>query len=98
MSKKKGTPKKLTKRERKALSGPGPSGGGGHEHQHIHCVACGAHLDDVQFRASPPSAKWIACQHGSRFATCTGCVANAQQLLDEHDRTGKPVDAAPAFH
>lgn len=94
MSRRKGTPPTLTKKERKALAGKTA----GHEHQHIHCIACGVHLDAAQFTSSPPSAQWIACQHGSRFPSCQACRPEAQRLLDEHDRTGRPVDAAPAFH
>ncbi len=96
MSRKKGTPKKLTKKERKAQAGGG--GGGGHDEQHIHCVACGVHLHGEQFSQTPATALWVACQHGSRFASCVGCVPEAKRLLAEHDRSGKAVDAAPAFH
>ncbi len=95
MSRRKGTPPKLTKKERKALAG---TSGGGHDHEHIHCVACGVHLHQEQFSATPSTARWVTCQHGSRFAACDGCVPEAKRLLDEHDRTGRPVDAAPAFH
>jgi hypothetical protein len=96
MTARKRTPPKLTKRERKAISGKGPSG---HDHSHhIHCVACGVHLDPAQFATSPSSAVWVTCQHSSRFASCVGCVTETQRRLDEHDRTGRPVDAAPALH
>lgn len=99
MTARKRTPPRLTKRERKALSGNPGGGGGGHDHaHHIHCVACGVHLDPSQFSATPSTARWVTCQHGSRFAACEGCVTEAKRLLDEHDRTGRPVDAAPAFH
>jgi hypothetical protein len=102
MTARKRTPPRLTKRERKATSGnptSGNQGGTGHDHaQHIHCVACGVHLDPSQFSASPSTARWVACQHGSRFAACVGCVPQAKLLLEEHDRTGRPVDAAAAFH
>ncbi len=91
-----------TKRERKAISGnsgPGTSGNAAHDHsQHIHCVACGVHLDAAQFAAAPVTARWVTCEHGSRFAACEGCVPRAKQLLEEHDRSGRPVDAASAYH
>lgn len=85
--------KTLTKKERKALNGPGPSG---HEHQHIHCIACGKHLDHEQFHSG--TATWLTCQHGSRFAACTECSAHGERLLAEHDRTGRPVAQAAAWH
>lgn len=87
--------KRLTKREKKEQSG----GGGGHEHTgHIHCIACGRHIDPEEFSAAPPSAMVITCQHKSQFAACTGCEVSAKYLVDEHDRTNKPVNAAPAYH
>jgi len=85
---------KLTKRERKAQS-PGATG---HDHAHIHCVACGRHLDAKEFAATPATARFLTCQHGSRFASCTGCTALAQRLLDTHDRTGQPVQSAAIWH
>ncbi|MSP26420.1 MAG: hypothetical protein EXR75_14960 [Myxococcales bacterium] len=96
-SRKNSTPKRLTKRELKAERGGGSTP---HEHhdEHIHCVACGAHLDAAQFTESPAAARWIYCQHKSRFASCTGCVPEAQRRLDEHDRTGKNVATAGAWH
>lgn len=87
--------KRLTKREKKA------AGGGGehtHEHQHIHCIACGRHLDGDEFSNSPPTAKIIACEHGSKFPVCSACVGQGQKLLDEHDRTGQPVKTVGAWH
>ena len=86
--------KRLTKRERKAEAG---GAGEGHDHQHIHCIACGRHIDSAEFSASPPTAKIIACQHGSKFPSCAACVGPAKQLLDEHDRTGQPVKTAGAW-
>jgi hypothetical protein len=88
--------KRLTKRERKAADGGG--GGHTHDHQHIHCIACGRHLDPGEFADSPPTAKIIACQHGSKFPVCATCVDQGQKLLDEHDRTGQPVKSAGAWH
>jgi hypothetical protein len=87
--------KKMTKRERKAQT---PSGAAGHTHhdQHIHCVACGRHLDIEEFDAN--TATFLVCQHGSQFPACTLCRVPAQALLDEHDRTGRPVKIAPAHH
>ena len=93
--------KKLTKKERQAITGKGPSGaratGGGGGDQHIHCVACGRHLDPQEFD-SPATATFLQCQHGSQFAACLGCQIPGQKLLDEHDRTGQPVRAASAWH
>jgi hypothetical protein len=91
--------KKLTKKERQAMSGKGPAGanaGGGH--QHIHCVSCGRHIEPSEFDGPMATAAIIACAHGSQFAACLGCQVPAQKLLDEHDRTGQPVKAASAWH
>jgi hypothetical protein len=95
MSRRKQTPKTLTKRERKALEGRGPSG---QDDRHIHCVACGAHLDPAQFTARPSTARHVTCRHGSRFACCEGCVSEALRRLEEHDRSGRPVQTAAAWH
>jgi hypothetical protein len=95
MAKKKKREKRLTKRERQARDGKGPSG---HEGAHIHCVGCGRHLDAAEFTANPSTARWLVCQHQSKFASCTGCVEESQRRLDEHDRLGRPVQMAPAFH
>jgi hypothetical protein len=87
---------KLTKRERKALSpNPAPTQ---HQHQHIHCIACGVHLDPKEFDGLSPTATRVRCDHGSHFASCIGCVERTRQLLAEHDRTGKPVQTASAWH
>jgi hypothetical protein len=89
--------KRLTKRERKANDPgfrPGPRG----NNQHIHCVACGRHIDPAELASSPPSATWITCDHGSRFASCVGCMQEAQKRIDEHDRSGQPISAAQAWH
>ena len=85
--------KRLTKRERKA-----DQAGSAHDHQHIHCIACGRHIDGGEFSASPPTAKILACQHGSKFPACAACVTPAKRLLDEHDRSGQPVKSASAWH
>jgi hypothetical protein len=94
--------KKLTKKEQKAQSlrrtqveAPRAHD---HQHQHIHCTSCGVHLDPVRFEASPATAQWVACEHGSQFASCTEHVDKTKALLDEHDRTGKPVRQAAAWH
>ena len=87
--------KRLTKRERKAAGGAEPHQ---HHHQHIHCIACGRHLDAEEFTSSPSTARHITCQHGSTFPVCSGCVENGQELLREHDRTGRPVQSAGAWH
>ena len=87
--------KRLTKREKKAQT---PGGNHAHDHQHIHCVACGRHIDPGEFGASPPNAVFLRCEHGSRFPACAGCQDRGRQLLAEHDRTGRPVAAAAAWH
>jgi hypothetical protein len=89
---------KLTKRERKALAPARPAQPQGGHDQHIHCVACGLHLDASQFDPPSPSATIVTCAHGSSFPSCVECEAEAQRLLDEHDRTGQPVRAAGARH
>ena len=87
---------KLTKRERKAVAGPRPAAPA-NEHQHIHCIACGRHLDEADFDA-PATATLLTCDHKSTFPSCVRCMVKSQALLAEHDRTGKPVQTAPAFH
>ncbi len=89
--------KKLTKRERKTAEGKGPAGGGGGEGQHIHCVACGRHIEPVEFE-DPASAIIVTCAHGSQFPSCLGCKIPSQKALDDHDRTGQPVKTASAWH
>lgn len=89
--------KKLTKRERKAQNAA-PAGAAGHDHhQHIHCIACGRHIDEEELETGG-KATVVTCAHGSSFAACVTCEAKAQALLDEHDRTGKPVQVANAWH
>lgn len=92
------TPKRLTKRERKALFGKGPSGTPKAESAHIHCIACGRHLDPSDFTSNPPTATQLTCAHGSRFPACSGCVPEAQRRIDEHDATGQPPRVAHAWH
>jgi hypothetical protein len=87
--------KRLTKREKKEKSGGGAQS---QDHGHIHCIACGRHLDPSEFSAAPPTAKVITCQHKSQFPSCAGCEVTAKYLVDEHDRTGKPVNTAAAYH
>ena len=89
--------KRLTKRERKALQGP-PPGAHAHHDQHIHCVACGRHLDPAEFEGVAASAVQLRCKHGGTWAACDGCAARGQELLDIHDRTGRPVAPAAAWH
>jgi len=88
--------KQLTKRERKALAparqAAAPSA------QHIHCIACGRHIDPTEFDAGAASATMLRCDHGSRFPACVTCEAPAKALLAEHDRSGKNVQAASAWH
>ncbi len=106
--------KRLTKKEKKTQDGGvrAAAGAGQHQHRHIHCTACGKHLDEEQFEAgsatdSPgaapeksggPEAQWLTCDHGSSFASCTGCAERTQALLAEHDRTNQPVRTADAWH
>lgn len=88
--------KRLTKRERKALAPPRPAAPA-HQHGHIHCVACGKHLDAAEFTGAA-TATWVECLHRSKFASCVDCIAFTKRLLAEHDRTGQPVQSAPAWH
>jgi hypothetical protein len=90
--------KRVTKRERKDQDPnfrPGPRA---QNQQHIHCIACGRHVDASELSASPPSATTIICDHGSRFVACIGCTDEAQLRIDEHDRTGQPVETTAAWH
>lgn len=95
--------KKLTKKERKALeaaSNPRPVAARQaheHAHGHIHCVACGKHLEPDDF-GEPGGPDFYRCQHGSDFAHCGEHAAQARALVDEHDRTGKPVQSVAAWH
>ena len=97
----------LTKREKKSLEPPRPprarpaaaaAGGDAHQHEHMHCIACGRHVDASELEGETPTATILACQHGSRFASCVGCVEGSQRLLDEHDALDQPVKAASAWH
>jgi hypothetical protein len=95
--------KRVTKKERKAIERaagnvPAPAGSQHrHEHTHIHCVSCGKHLDPSTF-GEPGGAEFYRCQHGSDFPHCAEHAAQAKVLVDEHDRTGKPVQQAAAWH
>jgi hypothetical protein len=86
--------KRLTKREKKEQGG----GSTPHDHGHIHCIACGRHIDAQEFEVKPPTAMIIVCAHQSQFPSCVGCETTARYLVDEHDRTNKPVNHAPAVH
>ncbi len=92
---------KLTKREKKAMSPPKPAADrnavAGAGSGHIHCVACGKHLEPEDFEA-PAVAAVITCDHGSKFASCTKCLAKSTALVKEHDATNKPVRFAQAWH
>jgi hypothetical protein len=86
--------KRLTKREKKEQSG-----GGAQDHaKHIHCIACGRHIDPSEFSLAPPSALIITCEHKSQFPACANCEVTARYLVAEHDRTGKAVNSAAAYH
>jgi hypothetical protein len=85
--------KRLTKRERKDLSPSAPQ-----QQAHIHCIACGRHLDPQEFTAAPPTANYLICEHQSRFPACVDCEVVARGLIADHDRTGKPIQQAAAWH
>ncbi|HEY4105863.1 MAG TPA: hypothetical protein VGM44_18310 [Polyangiaceae bacterium] len=85
--------KRLTKRERKEQGPATP-----HQHAHIHCIACGRHLDPEEFSAAPPTAKYLICEHQSRFPACVDCEVVARTLIAEHDRTNRPIQQAQAWH
>jgi hypothetical protein len=95
--------KRVTKKERKALDRASgnvaarPAQGHQHEHTHIHCIACGKHLDPTSF-GEPGGPEFYRCQHGSDFPHCAEHSREAKGLVDEHDRTGKPVQQASAWH
>lgn len=86
----------LTKRERKALAPARPAQPASN-HGHIHCIACGKHLDPADFDA-PATATVITCDHGSQFPSCVRCMPKSMALVQEHDRTGQPVQVAQAWH
>lgn len=87
--------KRLTKKERKAAQG-GPTLQA--NAPHIHCVACGRHMDPGDFTQVPIVGNWVKCAHGTRYAACSRCVPEAMRRLAEHDRTGKAVQVAAAWH
>jgi hypothetical protein len=90
--------KRLTKKERKALSpAAAPSAQAGGHHGHIHCIACGKHLDPDTF-GEPGGAAFLRCEHGADFPHCSACRDQAKALVEEHDRTNKPVRKAAAWH
>jgi hypothetical protein len=104
--------KRLTKRERKALEPvrpvpertEAPAAPAEGEPQsatqgqpHIHCVACGRHLDPQDFQR-PAKATVLKCQHQATFAACVRCVEKARVMLDDHDRSGQPVQPAKPWH
>ncbi len=89
--------KRLSKRERRALDPNRPAAGHNHP-QHIHCIACGRHLDPSEFQGPTPTAVSLQCDHKSTFPACRGCQVDARYLISEHDRTGKPVAIAEAWH
>jgi hypothetical protein len=49
-------------------------------------------------KAKPTTATMLRCEQGSRFPACVACEAPAKVRLSEHDRTGKAVEAAAAWH
>lgn len=91
----------MTRRERQEAFGKGPSGAkpsGDHHTHHIHCISCGRHLDEEEFDADPATAVWLTCAHGSTFASCLACTADAKARIDEHDRSGQAPRVAAAWH
>jgi len=90
--------KRITRRERKALSGAAQPQATSSAPRHIHCIACGRHIEPAEFTTPPLSATWITCQHGSTFPSCVTCSVQSQTLVDAHDRTGQPVRTANAWH
>ena len=40
----------------------------------------------------------LRCAHASVFQACLGCMAKARRLLDDHDRSGRAVAMAEAWH
>ncbi|MCB9585103.1 MAG: hypothetical protein H6718_06880 [Polyangiaceae bacterium] len=91
--------KQLTKKERKAQQqAAGQEHHHHHHQQHIHCIACGRHMEPTEFNGALAGGRVIVCDHGSQFPACAGCVTRAKALVAEHDRTGKPVAAAQAWH
>jgi len=86
--------KRLTKRERKEQSPSAQQ----HQQAHIHCIACGRHLNPQEFTATPPSAEYLTCEHQSRFPSCVDCETASRRLIADHDRTGKPIAQAQAWH
>jgi hypothetical protein len=90
--------KKLTKRERKELTGgPRTSGAPAKQGQHIHCISCGRHLDEAEF-SGHATARMLRCEHGSTFPSCVACEPRSTALIAEHDRTGQSVQTAGAWH
>lgn len=89
--------KRATKRERKAQD-PTHRAGPNVKAQHIHCIACGRHLDPDEFTSTPATATVVTCDHGSQFASCVSCMADAQARIDAHERSGQPVQVASAWH
>jgi len=88
--------KRLTKRERKDLEPKRQK----HDHgeQHIHCIACGRHLEPESFETTPPGSLFLKCEHGSEFPSCAACEVESKHRLAEHDKSGKPVTTARAWH
>ena len=89
--------KRQTKKEKKAARPQVATSGRDQGEEHIHCIACGRHLDPSEFD-DPKTATIVTCEHKSSFPSCVGCVTPAKALLAEHDRTGKPVKTAGAYH
>jgi hypothetical protein len=87
--------KRLTKRERKSLDPARPAAA---QNQHIHCIACGRHINPDEFASTPATATFVECDHGERFASCSSCLFESERLIAEHDKSGKPIAQAAAWH
>jgi hypothetical protein len=90
--------KRLTKREQKAIKAAQSPSVHAHQDAHIHCVACGRHIDPTEFSGANALATQVRCAHGKQWPACAGCVGRAREVLAVHDRTGRPVEQAAAWH
>ncbi len=87
--------KRLTRKERQERDGKGPAGA---PTKHIHCMACGRHIDPPELTQDPPTATYVSCQHGSKFASCVRCLPETRARLAEHDATGREPRIEPVWH
>lgn len=87
--------KKLTKREKKAMEAADRPQATGEE-PHIHCIQCGRHIDPRELLSG--HANYVRCAHGTKYASCHGCIEGSMARLREHDQSGNPVKITPAWH